>query len=719
MPSRETKDERLARIVCARYLDAAEARAPRDSAWNDARKRYEPSYIDKTLVKRPPYVKVPYLFRTVNVQVSQLLSASEANGLWVRARSTTPEHGSVGEIVTNLLQTQFEFKTSDLRYSNSESLERCARMGLLYGDSYVHLGFYEDDDEWGVKISLLDPFDVFPDWKAYRYVIVRRRVTLAELAEIAQTLSSPIREPIIDPTTGQPMTSPETGEILYNETPRDGGRAERAFKSILKQIESGMADGNTLLQRDGYTEHGNSRTTNLSRVEGHDEGGEDGVSAEDDPYNVRITILQYCETRRDGILAQVIPGFGRDGDDVILQSEPNPYRVCPVVKFTPHPVDNEVYGYGLGEILGQLAEVMDYNLRSQIRLIAKNADAPLLHRRSARIRRDYLRSPTGKSIEVDDVATAMGYLSPSTDQGLFAFGLNFGKQIADLATGESEIRRGAAAGADSATEAAIAESMGSIIDRLLFRRWRKFIEQCGKVMLEVLKVHVDEVQAIPLLGRDSDEFLKLRPEFLTGTFEVEFAGSSVGMNPQAEVAGLMNFGQAFGASGVIDMVGLARLVARKMGVRNPDDILAAKSGRPKVSSRHENTALFEFAQEIEVHPEDNDLQHILDHAKAMRRLQAEVPNHPGIPAMQEHLQMHLVAYQQKMAAQQGQQPGGGPIPFQLGQVGAPGQPASLQPATAGVNDARQSSNFNAAGQAPGGPTVPGRQMGQIVTGGPR
>lgn len=710
--ARTNKDEALAALIDARFVSAADAMEPRHRAWTKARRRYEPGYVDRQKVRRPPYVGVGYTFNTVNQKTAELTNATEANGIRLYARSATPEHGNVGEVVTQALEKQFRWSSSDNNHDNDEVLERDARNGNLYGNSYVFCRWYEDEDDWCVRFDLLDPFDVYKDWKNGQWYIVRRWISMAELQDLVEgNLSAPKNEII--------GVDPETGEEILDTSPRDGGKARKAFKKLLKQVKAGQ-------RRDsGYRSsygHRNERQSMLDRVSDDDFAGHDEADTKDDPFNVRVELLHYYETHKRGICAIVVPGFGGGAAPLVLQSEQNPYKVCPIAEFMPFPVDDEEFGYGYGEIIGAMQDVLDYMLRAQIRLIGKKADAPLVHRRSARIKRDFLASPTGKAVEVDDVGSAMAYLEPSGDQGLYAFAIQLVKQVTDMATGMSEAKRGNAGGADSATEAAIAEAAGSILDRQLFKRWRKHVEKIGQITLAILKEHITEPKAIAYLGRDADQFLKLRPEYLQGTFEVEFGGSVMGMNPQQEISALINFGQAFGASGVVDMGGLARMVAQRIGIRNPDDVLTAKEGRPKVSAKHENNALFIFGQEIEVHPQDDDQNHLLGHVKEMQRVQMEVPTHPGLPAMREHVQMHMISMQQKQMAMQQQGPAaagpGGPGPMDQSQVGGPGQPRTLAPGVAGLNDQRNQPNVDANGGAPGG-VVPNRMVGQMALGGPQ
>lgn len=689
-------DERLASLVASRYIAAADARSARESAWNDARKRVDPQYVDKSKVKRGPYVKAGYVFRNVQTKTAHLLAASEANGRWVVARSSTPEHGPVGEVVTQALERQFRRNSADLFSNNERVLEMYARSGILYGRSDAHICWYDNGVDWGCRLKHLDPFDVFPDWKHNRWIIIRRWVTLAELYDIASEVSAPSGEVV--------ATDPMTGDPIIDEEPADGGRALKAVKQIEKELRSGKRGPN--IDREYYAETANQRQHTLGRVDDFDDGYEQYERVEDDPFNQRLMLLEYFETRSDGIQARVIPGFGKDAMDLVLQSEPLPYGICPIVPFIPVPIDNEVWGYGESEIVGHLSEVMDANLRAFMRVIQRKADEPLLVRRGLKLRREVLQDPSGRAIEVDDPGADMGYLASSSDGSLHNLGAMVSRQWADMITGESEARRGQVGGADSATEAAIAEQGGQSNDTLLFRNWRRSIEQIGRVMLAIMKRRLTRETAIPVLGKNSERFLSLRPEYLKGDFEIVFGGSTRGVNPRQEVAELQAFAAAFGPAGVVDLNAVARKILYKIGESDPDALLVQKSAKPSMSPDMENGAILDFNMDIEVSPADNHQQHVQKHAMAFQRVGSVDPMHPRLGALQQHLQFHLMAMQQ-MAGQMQAVPG---------PASGPGEPMVNTSSTENMRDERQRPNQDAGGQSPGG-VVPGRQVGQVVSGG--
>jgi hypothetical protein len=703
-------DRRLAEEIIWKFYAAANARAPREVEWDKARKRYDPAYVDKTKVKRPPYTKQGYVFRTVNNQVSHLMQATEANGRYVNAHATTPEYGAVGDVVTQAVDRQFRWKGSSVERGNEDRLERCGGSALLYGTGIIYCDWMEHPTDWGVRFTNISPWDFLADWRGQSWYVIRRWMNVSDLADMARSLSAPV-ETVVG-------MDPETGEPIVESEPRDGGRAERVFKKLLKEIKEGKRQGAAETLGGLETTHGYSKTQNEVPIDLNRVSDDTAMTGghQSDPFNTRIEVLQYIETHEEGIIALIVPGFGNDGEDLVLRKEKNPYKVCPVVVFTPNPIGNEFWGYGAGEIIGSRAEVMDYLERAQIRLIVKNADAPLLHRRNLRLRRDFLLNPTGKAVEVDDVSTAMGYLAPGIDQGLYSFAHQFATMQADRATGESEQRRGNTGSASSATEAAIAESGGQTNDKLVFRRWKRFVEQIGRVCLEMLKVHITTEKAIPLLGRDADQLVRLKPEFLRGTFEVRFGGSLIGANTQQDIASRLNLAQTFGPTGVVDLSALARDILQKIGVVNPDEFMVQDAGRPKVNANQENLAWMEFGQEPTLHQQDNHAEHFVKHRKVFAELAAENPLDPRLPLMETHIQEHLAAAMFQQQQQMGM--GGGPGGPGMQQAGGAGQPQVLNGRTANVAQMRQQPNEQAAGQSPGG-VVPNRQTGQIAYGGPQ
>jgi hypothetical protein len=707
-PAQKKADQNLARMVVGRYHSAAWARKAREKVWWDARKRYDPSRVDKTKVKSEPFIKTPYVFRVTNNGVSEYIAAARSNGQFAVARSTTPEHGATGEIVTNVLQRQFMWQGPDVHKSNPRNLKLFAQSGELYGNGFAHVSWFDHPTDWGCRVRNIDPMDVFPDWKEYRWVTIRRRVTVAELGDIARVLSGPKNTVLgIDEETGEPILDTE---------PRDGGRALRAFKRVEREAKKGHRNYHDNFS--GIHDEPLDKPIDLGRVddnyETEDEGSVEDVSL------VRVEVLEYHETRADGIVAKVIPGFGDGGEDLVFEKGVNAYGVCTIVPFTPNPIDNEIWGYGVSEIVGANEEVMSHGTRAGVRLINKTVDAPLLYRRNLRLRPSFLARPAGQAQEVDDITTALGYMPTGVDNGAYPFLVQWMRDNADLGTGSSESQRGQASGAKSATGDAIAEKGGQTNTSLKMDEWARSLAQVARVMLEMLKVHITTEKAIPLAGRNADRLVALKPEYLKGTFEVTFGGSLTGMNRQEEITGIVNYLQTLAPTGIANVPYLARELARKLGAADPDQWVVAGANEPKVSANSENSMVFEFGMEPEVHPEDDDIQHMVSHQKFAQRIAAENPSHPGIAIMAEHFAGHqtaLAAKQQQMAMAGGI---GGGSPQALTAPNAAGQMQGGENGqSANVDAMRQQPNIAAAGQAPGGATVPNRPVGGLALGGPR
>ena len=702
-PAQKKADRRLASMVVARYNSAAWARRPREDEWWKARKRYDPSKVNKDEIKRAPFVKVPYVYRVTNSGTARYLQASKANGNWAVARNTTPEHGATGEIITNLLQRDFTRQGSDVYRSNTRAMRMFSHGGELYGNAMMHIRWFDHATDWGCKFTNIDMMDVFADWKEYRWVVLRRVITVAELGDIAEDLSGPSDEVIGVDELGEPILDPE---------PRDGGRALSAFKKVVKMVREGKRNHQD--QSSGIHDEPLDKQVDMGRVD--DNYGSDEES-DDDPSMVRIEVLEYYETREDGIIAKVIPGF-QDGEDLVLESGVNIYGVCPIVPFTPSPIDNEFYGYGVSEEVGGIAEAMDYNFRAALRLIAKSTDLPILHRRQLRVRRDWLAQPSGSELAVTDIHNDVGYMPSGVDAGAYPFALQLGRDIADLATGSSDAQRGQASGAKTATGDAIAEKGGDTNTSLKMDEWARSNAQIARVCVAMYKVHITTEKAIPLVGKNAEKLVAIKPEYLEGDFEVSFGGSTLGLNQAEEVTGIINFLQTLAPTGIANVPYLARELARKLGAGDPDSWVVAGANQPKVSPRNENYMVFKSGMEISVHPEDDDMAHMRAHQKEAEVVAGENPAHPGLRLMQDHYNDHQQAFMQKQQAMmmQGQAGGGSPMGMQNG---AGQMQGGLNGQSANVEQMRQQPNQQAAGMAPGGATVPNRPIGSIATGGPQ
>lgn len=708
MPRRTQKsqDQALADLVQQRWEDAAEQRRPRETKWDEAYRDHDPAWVDESKTD-PPYVKYPYLHRVTEHQVAVLLDATDANGRWAYAQPTTEGWERAREPVNQFLENTYRFPSSDLFRSNRSAHKAWATYGGKYGNGWLYVSW---DERNGVtQWTNLDLMDVYIDAQRYDYIVIRRIVTLAELGDIAESVSAPQVEEAEHPDTGETVLVP-TG-------PRDGGRALKAFRKVERSVRAGDTNGYTLR---GYSErHGGSRRVDTGRIAGRGEPGAEQtrVSNEDDPFNARIVILEYYETREDGIIAKVIPSLGPDNDALVFQKETNPYGVCPIVPYVPHRVDNEFYGIGNGEAAGKLARVMDYMLRAQLRIIGAVAWPPLLVRRSANLRRQDTKDIYGQVITTRDTSD-LAWLGHPTFPNLHDMGRNIAQGAADLGTGENDIRRGDVGAARNATSAAIAETASSITDKNVFREWKDSNEQLAYVTLAVSRVHMRKTQTIPLVGRDSDTFLELKPEYLKDVrWAVSFGGNPRGGNSSQQVAELLNIAQTFTPTGEANLRTFLREVLMLKGERNPDRFLMRPDPPPAMKPGEEFERLLQFGEAPLLSPQEDIFDHAKTHQVQLSRMAQEgAQSHPFYAVLYDHWQQTMQVVQQLMLAQQSAaQPGGngnGSVP------GGPGQALTGEGAAAGIDRARQQSNDNAAGASPGG-TVPNRKVGGVVAGGPR
>ena len=705
-PTQAARERNLANLVRQRYYNAAEARLPRVTAWDEAYDRHDPQYIDKTKVTSPPYVKFPYLHRVTEQQTTLLMEATDASASWLEAQPVTQGFEDHAQAVTSWLDHQYNYKSPTLNANNRYAIKSWARMGLTYGNSYIYAQW--DAQAGRIKKTCVDPYDVYLDARFGRWTIVRRMMTLAQLGRLAESLSSP---------TSTTQTDTETGERVTVELPpRDGGMALKAFRRVERDTKKGNSHGWTF----DKTYYGNSLARRFkTRVDGDDEqnvGDDRRTRVEDDPANAMIVILEYYESGEEGIVARVIPNFG-DSDSLVLQSETNPYGVVPIVPFLPHPVDNEFYGRGNGEIVGKLADAIDYNFRASLRIIGAAAWPALLYNRNSSLRKKRLSSLYGAQLEVSNVQTDVAYLQMPQVGQVHQLGQQVAQQAADFATGESDIRRGDVGAARNATAAAVAEAAGNITDRNIFSQWKDANEQLGLVCLAIARVHSDQTQLIPALGRQDGLFHELRPEFLRDAqWAVRFGGNPRGTNSTQQITTLLNLAQSLGPLGVLDMVELSREILRLAGHSNPDKFLSQKRAVPALSPGEELERLLNYGQHPVVSPEENLQQHFQEHALQLDTLGAQLgEEHPHYKI----LLAHFATTQQLLAQQQMQQlmAAGGGGSTATGGTGA-GEAMVFNGATQQSQVARQNSNAAAAGQAPGpNGVVPNRPVGSVVTGG--
>ena len=695
------REQTLAEVVLDSWQVADRQRAPRIVAWDKAYKSHDPSYIDREKIKRPPYVKFPYLHRVTTTQTTIIMDGVEnaPRVLMAQPIAPGPFQRERAEMATEFCEVQFRQHGSDYHQNNFRSLRKVANMGLKYGNAYLQPEWIETQRWWGIRLHTLSPYDVWEDARNGRYRYVRRVVSLGQLREIALGLSQPI--------------DGMTGEM------RDGGKALETFKIIARAVAQGARPTAYVTNEQGP--YDTDRRFDTGRVAGASgrggqsdlDGYDEYVRPEDDPYNQMVTIIERHEVCEDGSIVRIIPDPNDAHMPLVLQAEQNPYGACQVVPFIPYLVDNEFYGVGNDEIAGQLAELISFNLRGMSAIVGAHAWPALMKARRANLRDSDVARLYGRVIDVDAPTDLTFLQPPAAGVQLHQMGMAVAQQAADMGTGESELRRGAVGQARNATSAAIAETFSTLTDKNVFQQWSDTLQQVGHLMLEMGSIHLTGPKAIPILGRDTAQFMEIRPEMLQGPWHVIFGGNPRGSTGDQQIARWGQVVTMFGQAGTLDVRECTREVVRLTGQRDVQRFLAQKDEPPAFPPEMEEDALLRFGRMPEVSPMEDHRNHWQHHMAAFQMWQQQFG--PADPRVRM-LGIHLVVTEQTAMQQAGMGQQQGPAPFQPQQAGQPGQPMSYQPATAGINEARQQSNAQVPGQSPGG-VAAGREPGRIATGG--
>ena len=700
--SRKARNTTTAKVIHAYFRDASDAKAEREETLKDSYRAVDPHYLPEKIGH--PRVKSGHLWAVKNTKLSWLLRAIKANGVWARAEAV-PEYRDAAVTVTKAIQSQFTHRP----FGNERSIESGLDQAFPFGDHYWMWRWEEDGvGNYGVKCVNLNIFDVFPDPWEGRWIILRRFVTLSELARMANTLSEPLMEEVPDPLTGKTQRVPvldEKGKPAY----RDGGVARRTFKKVERAVKKGE-----ILTRWGwhYTTHKNTMPSDTGRYSGSDDfGGSDQVDGEDDPANVRVPILEWHETAPDGVVAKIIPDAGdrkaKDRDDLFLQeATQHPYAKCQIVRYSPWPAYDEAWGYTLDEIAGDKQKLKDFAIRASARRTQRYADPAIKFNRRGQVPAVGLRSQSNVAIPLGDMGD-IEYMDPPAGGDMHHLLSLLMTQGIDLVTGESEQRRGGVGGASSATEAAIAEQGGSTMDFLIATHAFLAIEESADLILRILRKHVQgrSELLIPFLGRRTVEMLRLTPEILDNHYWIRIGGSVLGGNPQMRGQNLLNIATQLGPTGAIDFNAVAEFALTESGF-NADTFLTAKQGPVPVPPDIEHEML-EQREYLQVSPQDNHEEHMAAHGAELQLRQADPLTDPDLA---QELLRHLLEHQMALSLQQQAQAGGGQEqggakPFQPSDAGKPGQPAAFNARTAGVNQERQAPNN---GGAPQPAIAPGR-----------
>lgn len=712
MPALAERKRISARLIHDCFLQSAEARSVREKAWENDYRRSHPSWVDERVPE--PRIKLAKVYRYTRTKLSWLMRHAKANGCWVRAHARG-EFRDAAEAVSGGLNGVFE----DRKLGNPESMLRGARKGLKYGDQWWMTRWHDDGYCKGVRIVNLATDDVFPDFFGGRWVIVRRHVRVADLAEMARTLSAPVMEPMIDPATGEPATDANGERIMVpvigkdgKPVERDGGVARKALAKVVALAEEGR-----LPERYGWhwfhASRADERASRFGRVAVS--GDAQLVRTQDDPANAMVTLLEYHERGGpDYAVAKVLPDVpdGMEREDLFFQlPTPSRYRRCQMTRWTPNWEDDEEWGYGLGEIVGKQADMADFAARQGANLLLRLCDPAMKHHADERLPTEILRNPSGQNIPLM-FPEHFGYVDPPSRQDAAIVLQQMMGAGMQEALGESEQRQGIPADAP-ATNAAIAEMGGQADDLLNIATFFMAVEEIAETVLAILRKHVDSEFLIPVLGGDTPSFARLLPEHLDDSirFIIKVGGSLWGANPAYREQVLTRLGTNF--ADVTDRREIALRIARETGMPDPDALVVRPEGPDPVDPGIENEILWRGGS-VEVSPRENLREHWVKHTAFERQAIAAGAPPETVAAIAQHRMEteQSILYQQQFAAQGMGAGGMGTKPVEAG----PGQPQAVNERTAAVNDMRQMSNRGSPGSAPGGSITGGRAPGTFARG---
>ena len=710
--SASEKEANFAATFHNNFLDSAESRGDREVAWSENERRANPNYIDPRIPE--PRIKSGKLFRDIKTKHSWLIRNAKANGRWVRSTASGAIDPEAGSIVSDFLEHSF----LNFKLKNEKSLFNGAKKAIKFGDQYWCEQFNEVHQDSQTINLRLD--DVFPDYYGDKWIIIRRHITVQQLGEMAILLSRPLEN-----EDGSPQLDGK-GRQKFS----DGGVARRAFKAVEAVAKSGHFP-----DRYGWHWTHASKTEDRRSQYVMPAQSEDPqrARAEDDPGLKMVTLLEWHETEHPYAIAKIIPDFSvREGgkfrrrssldgaEDLFFQKPtPSQYKACQIVHFSPNAIDDEVFGYGAGEIEGKRVEAADWLLRAGIKLSVRLASPPVIGDDDIRLPRSTLQSPAGKFIPLPS-GSRFEYMEPAarTDFALTSMGVL--RQLSDEAQGESEQRKGSTGASNTtATASAIAEQGSQSDDLVTATLFFMAIDEIARLKLAILRKHIKKPTLFAQLGTDAPKMLELLPAHLDESIHhlITVGGSLWGTNPTQRVQGLAQMAQTFPL--VVDQEEAAEQFARELGYPNPNRFILKPQGPEPEDPNVENNTLALPNGEVEgPSPLEDHGLHIATHQAFMQQAVIPAVNagqlEPSVLArFNLHVAVHLNLQQQQQAAEQtSAQPGAGPAssPSPTSSAPGPGQLQTTSARNATVDALRQRPNQAANGGAPGGINAPGRQQ---------
>ncbi len=613
---------RIARVVKGRWLEAAFSRnAQEDQRVIDYR-RADPQFVNRQNVQQDPAVKFAYTWQALRKKRGWLLEQLRQDVSWRTAVGADRLSADYGPAVSRWLERNLSLPDFDVSRGNDVAIERGLDMGMKYGVNWFLASWDNDPEWWGVRYENVRWEDVYCDWKANRWRVVR---TFEPVWKVIERAKSWVELPVIDPDTGREIAN---GPDLIASNAR----------YLVEEVEKGTASLHRYDQ--WYSVDANRHQRDSGKVTDDDEFHDSyWVSPGDDPLNMRVPVLTCIELRKHGHCVVMVPSYGGVGGDLLFACSPAPYRYSQLVPFVPYPVDDEVYGLSLPYIIGHLDETMSWALRAQLRFFARWSDPAVLFRSGTKLGRRDLEVLSNRRIEVEEMDDVKPMDAPAANAGMHQMALMLTRGIADENAAESPQRRGQVQ-QGTATAVSDASQNAQVDDGLVAWSAKQSLRQLMRVSVELLRVHMTGEKAIAVAGLDGGtEIINLKPQFVRGAYDIVIKGDLVSPDSAVSSAQLLD---AFTRWGPMFLnpertfLEFARLSGRPEWENLLNNRLAAKPKQP----RDEHIDMLVYGRAVTPSPRENPMQHLIEH----RQLQMEVarklpPEHPVHALIGEHIML--------------------------------------------------------------------------------
>lgn len=650
---------KVARRIKGRWLESAFARTEMEEERVLDYRRSDPQYVNEQNVKSPPRVKYPYLWQANRKKVGWLWQQLGLDPSWRTVTPAAREYRDKGPLLTRVLEQNLALPHHDMKKANDVVLLRYLNMGLKYGLSYITARWEEDPEWWGVRHEHVRWEDVYFDWKAARWQVVRSYTPVHSVLEQVMAL---VDIPVIDPDSKEEV--PNAADLI-------AGNAEH----LLREVEKGT----TSMHRydHWYSVDANRHQRDIGRVSDDDEYGDTfWVDPGDDPLNMRVPVLEYHERRRHGFVIKVIPAFGANGEDLLLACHPSPYRFNQLIPFVPFWVDDEEQGNSLSYTVGHLDEVLSFSLRKQLRFFARWADPAVLYRSGVRIRRQDQEILSNRTIEVEDKDDITVLDAPSA-AGMHQMAMMLTRTVMDEGIAESQQRRGQV-DEGTATGQRIAQQNSTIDDGLIALCAKHSLRQLSYLTLEIMRNHLTTEKSVAMHGLEGGlEIMELKPEYLQTSHVIQLQPQLVAASPEEKAAAVLSAFERFGPA-VMDPTKSYMEYARLLDIRGDALLAQMQTVKPK-DPKIEHHAMMFLNQGVVPSPRENVQEHLMKHYAFESEIQRSLPpEHPAHKLIREHIMLTEQMLQMQQQAMGGGGGGAG-TPQRVGPGEAPhGGPGNQQ-----------------------------------------